>query len=608
MTQWISAIIAEQKPRVTQPSLGGSQLIGISQQLRVSKAAVVTASTTSRAPFQYLLQENLPHFKQTVAKNLNSTSPRSTHSLAQSSSPLLSSHRSRSPNSQVLGFHRMTSTTKMESRQRHLLNFPAYVEAEQRRRVQDLNLTRSERREQILNQRRGTVVADANVNAIGNNLIHVLKCSADDETLIRQLFSGAENPPITEIAQSAFLPHVIECLERNDSPSLQLEAALFLTKLTSGQSEGTITVVTHGAVPIFVSLLRSHHDFVRRQAMLTLGNITCNSQECRNFVLDMGVLPPLLSILTQDVQLSTEKPASRILFHIWSYTPKPSLQQAYGVLPVLLRQINSTDDIVISDACWTLASFSDETDGDDGSSRAVADAGFCPRLAELLSHQSYEDVLLPTLFTVANIVVINRDKIQCVIDSGALPPLVNLLTTPGMERGACIVLLAITDGTRDQLQAAVEAGVLGPLVHLIENAEIDVKNRAVIAIADVTRDADQIKSLVQKGGIKLVCNLLNCPGAFLYSCSKILKRISRAWEEEKNLGTSEDFARTVLGAGGIDELRILRNHQSRQIREIAAKLLQLYDEIEDAEMVSPEDSSLMKDNHLKAMLTKQESK
>ncbi|GAB2234456.1 hypothetical protein Droror1_Dr00003710 [Drosera rotundifolia] len=202
----------------------------------------------------------------------------------------------------------------MESRLREYFDFAAYV------------------------QRRGIVGIDANTN--GNNLIPVLNCSAYDETLIRQLLSGAENPPFTEIAQSAFLPHVIECLERNDSPDLQLEAALFLSKLTSGQSEGTIAVVIHGVVPIFVILLRSHHDNVRKQAVLTLGNITCNSQECRNYVLDKGVLPPLLSILTQDVQLSTERSASRILFHTWRYTPKPSLQQTetMAALGLLLMQ------------------------------------------------------------------------------------------------------------------------------------------------------------------------------------------------------------------------------------------------------------------------------
>ncbi|GAB2262689.1 hypothetical protein Droror1_Dr00003686 [Drosera rotundifolia] len=224
-------------------------------------------------------------------------------------------------------------------------------------------------------------------------------------------------------------------------------------------------------------------------------------------------------------------------------------------LPVLRREVfNSSDDAIPSDACWALSYISDESEGSDGGAQALTKVGFCPRLVKLLGHKS-NNVVLPALRTIGNIVSEGDDlQTQCVIDSGALPPLVNLLTTPGTERGACIVILAITDGTRDQLQ---------------------------------------------KGGIKLVCNLLNCPGAWesLYSCSKILKRISRAWEEEKNLGTSEDFSRMVLGAGGMDELRILENHQSRQIREIPAKLLQLYDEIKAAEMASPEDSRPARSKH-----------
>ena len=59
-----------------------------------------------------------------------------------------------------------------------------------------------------------------------------------------------------------------------------------------------------GAVPIFVHLLSSPHDNVQEQAIWALGNIAGDSTELRNFVLNQGILPPLLTILTNAHRLS----------------------------------------------------------------------------------------------------------------------------------------------------------------------------------------------------------------------------------------------------------------------------------------------------------------
>lgn len=62
-------------------------------------------------------------------------------------------------------------------------------------------------------------------------------------------------------------------------------------------------------MPIFVNLLLSEQEDVQEQAIWALGNIAGDSPECRDYVLEQGILNPLLQLLTKSTRLSMTRNA-----------------------------------------------------------------------------------------------------------------------------------------------------------------------------------------------------------------------------------------------------------------------------------------------------------
>uniref|UniRef100_A0AAY5KV89 Importin subunit alpha n=1 Tax=Esox lucius TaxID=8010 RepID=A0AAY5KV89_ESOLU len=201
----------------------------------------------------------------------------------------------------------------------------------------------------------------------------------------RKLLSSDRNPPIDDLIKSGILPILVKCLERDDNPSLQFEAAWALTNIASGTSQQTQAVVKSNAVPLFLRLLHSPHQNVCEQAVWALGNIIGDGPQCRDYVISLGVVKPLLSFINPSIPITFLRNVTWVIVNLCrNKDPPPPMETVQEILPALCVLIYHTDINILVDTVWALSYL---TDGGNEQIQMVIDSGVVPFLVPLLSHQ-----------------------------------------------------------------------------------------------------------------------------------------------------------------------------------------------------------------------------
>ncbi|MCL7035057.1 hypothetical protein MKW94_003590, partial [Papaver nudicaule] len=308
-------------------------------------------------------------------------------------------------------------------------------------------------------------------------------------------------------------------------------------------------------------------------AVWALGNVAGDSPKCRDLVLGYDALIPLLN-----------QNATWTLSNFCRGKPQPSFERS------LKRLINSTDEEVLTDACWALSYLSD---GTNDKIQAVIEIFFC-------SHPS-PTVLIPALLrTVGNIVTGDdlQTQLMFMFSFGlclCFPCLVNLLTQSykkSIKKEACWTVSNITAGNVDQIQLLIS------LVHLLQHAEFDIKKEAAWAISNATSGGshEQLKYCVAQGCIRPLCDLLTCADARIVTvCLEGLENILKVGEAEKTMGNTDGvnlYAQMIDEEEGLEKIENLQSHDNTEIYEKAVKILETYWlEEDDDEMPPPGDDA-----------------
>ncbi|CAB1347218.1 unnamed protein product [Coregonus sp. 'balchen'] len=304
----------------------------------------------------------------------------------------------------------------------------------------------------------------------------------------RKLLSSDRNPPIDDLIKSGILPILVKCLERDDNPSLQFEAAWALTNIASGTSQQTQAVVKSNAVPLFLRLLHSPHHNVCEQAVWALGNIIGDGPQCRDYVISLGVVKPLLSFINPSIPITFLRNVTWVIVNLCrNKDPPPPMETVQEILV---------------DTVWALSYL---TDGGNEQIQMVIDSGVVPFLVPLLSHQEVK-VQTAALRAVGNIVTGTDEQTQVVLNCDVLSHFPNLLTHPKekINKEAVWFLSNITAGNQQQVQAVIDAGLVPLIIHQLAKVEYLVQQNVIPPFCSLLSVKDSQVVQVVLDGLKNV--------------------------------------------------------------------------------------------------------
>ena len=213
---------------------------------------------------------------------------------------------------------------------------------------------------------------------------------------------------------------------------------------------------------------------------------------------------------------------------------------------------------------------------------------------------SSTSVQTPALRSVGNIVTGDDVQTQVIINCGALPALLSLLSSPkdGIRKEACWTISNITAGNSTQIQAVIDANIIPPLINLLSHGDFKTRKEACWAVSNATsgglQKPEQIRYLVNQGCIRPLSDLLGCmDNKIIQVALDGLENILKVGDMDRTpeADSLNRFALYIEEAGGMEKVHNCQNNANEEIYMKAYNMIEKYfsdeDETGDIEGLAP---------------------
>ncbi|KAF2074361.1 hypothetical protein CYY_004337 [Polysphondylium violaceum] len=399
----------------------------------------------------------------------------------------------------------------------------------------------------------------------------------------RKLLSLDKNPPIDAVLECNIIPKLNQLLACNNT-QVQFEAAWALTNIASGNSKQTEAVIKGGSVSIFIEILSQENATaeLKEQCAWALGNIAGDSIQSRDWLLDLGVLNPLIALLNHS-RLALVQNVIWTISNLCRGKPQPNIQKLLPVLASINEAINKNENSdILGDLCWTASYL---CDGPNEKIQLLVNTGIVPRLVELLSAEPH-CVYTPALRAIGNIVTGDASQTQLALDCGVLEPLTNMLlfNRKSIQKEACWALSNLTAGTSEQISQVIShPNTAGYLIDLMSHSQFEVKREACWALSNATNGSPKVvQFLYQNKIIERFVECLDHQDTILIKVvlEGLLNMVKVGEELAKKSGINP-YVVAIAEADGDISIETLQQHSSKEIYKKALELSSYFEQADD---------------------------
>ncbi|CEM29194.1 unnamed protein product [Vitrella brassicaformis CCMP3155] len=336
-----------------------------------------------------------------------------------------------------------------------------------------------------------------------------------------------EAPPIQEAIDAGLIQPVVAVLANSVRPKLQFEAAWALTYIASGTSKQTQAVVDAGGIPPLIQLLSSSPHLDER---VYVASALCRIATSRQRVVEGVSLACLLGVISDGLK---------------SGDTAIQLEAAAAVGRLLaIEEVPPTQEAV--------------------------DAGVVQPLVGLLSDSSMPKVQYEAMWSLTNIAGGTSGQTQAVVEAGAIPPFVQLLSSPydGVREPAVWALGNIA-GDRQHRDLVLEAGVMEPLLKVLrESKEVSMVGTATWTLSNLCRGRPQPLFELVSPAVPVVAELIKRPDQDAEVLRQGCRVLSHFTSER-----GDERIEAVVGSGVCGRLVELVGHDSCEIQQPAVRTI-----------------------------------